>query len=493
MEAAGLATYAATATTLEAECRSANAAALAAFSATIPTGTAWSVAPMCTPVPRILFFALYPPKQPAGAGAGTALDMGPGAGADPYDNSTCRAIQAELLHSRFMFVDLLPLAPLMPDGPAAAARASELYDAHGNASGVSAAAVARALHIRRGVHSQSLPANAVQRLLAAVRAVRAAGHPHPVVAVCGEVAAAHWRKAPGVVQRAVLVPPAVTLWQDAARGGAAFMVVHITHPSAQWHGSNRAAGRGVLVADLQAVDALSAAPLCGSVRNLAAWARTAGSPAHWRNAVLGEFETPRAAEVHFYDPAVRASYYEVAAVLGVGNMTAYVLCGHLNKAHFAEDVLTWVRALGVEAARPALQHAAFAQALIRAPGVAVAAAIAWTRVDCAGRMNVVGALTGLLADAELAPWVEAFIGTHGAAAAYPVLANPELGTALLRRHQYLADVVDAWSCGAYGGLAALATPGFVPRMRNDAFMASAWAWAGQGKLYTDLVHEATMK
>ena len=185
---------------------------------------------------------------------------------------------------------------------------------------------------------------------------------------------------------------------------------------------------------------------------------------------------------------VGAAYDQVAAALGVHAMTEHVLCRRLNTAHFAEDVVTWVRALGVDAARPALEHAAFAQALVRAPGVAVAAAIAWTRADCAGRVNVVGALTGLLVDSALAAWVEAFIATHGAAAAYPVLANPELGHALLR-HRQLTEVVDAWSSGAYGGLAALTVPGFVPQMRNEAFMTSAWAWAAQGKLYTDLVRE----
>ena len=470
MEAAAAA-YASEASRLEAECKVHNAAALAAFSATIPTGTVWAVAaPPAGRVPRILFFALYPPKQAA-------------AGADPYDNSTCRAIHWELQHTDFMFVDLLPLAPLVGVGEEAAARATQLLATCGNASGVSQAEVLRALDIRRSVRSTSLAANAVRRLLAAVTYVRACGHVHPVVAVCGEVAAAHWRKAPAVVHRADILPQ-VSLWQD-AHGGPAFMVVHIAHPSAQWHGQNRARGGAVLTASMQLADALSVAPLCGGVRRLAAWAATQGSPAFWHQACLEGAPAPlppSAWEVHFYVPTVRAAFQQVRHTLGLDAFGPHVLCGRLNTAHFAEDVCHWVRAMGAEAARPALGHAAFADALVRFPGAAARTAVAWVGA-CTARAAVVGPLALVLMHTDLAAWVNEFIGVHGTEA-YPVLANPELGRVLVRRRDAV-QVVDAWIPHA-GSLDALATPGFIPQMWNEAFMARARAWAEQGRLYSSI-------
>jgi hypothetical protein len=470
-----LAAYQNTVAALEDECKVHNAAALAAFAATIPTGTVWAVAPMPSEAPpSILFLALYPPKQHAAKGA------------SPYDNMTCRAIARELQHDRFLFVDMLPLAPVIGTDDASARL---LYAIHNNASGVQDKEVARVLNLRRSVHSKSLSSNAIHRLLAAVAYVRAVTASYPLVALCGEVVTKHWRKSPAVKQCGPELCEQVSVWEDVTLR-APFLVLHITHPSAQWHGRNRENGKAVFTADMQLADALSRIPLAVSLPELAG-AVAAAHPVQYHaaamTAALGpvpDVWPPRLAEVHFYKAASRVACRQVADVLGgVDAPMAHVLCGRLNVRTFADDVMHWVCALG-EAAAPALQAAAFAEACVRYPQAAVAQALAWSN-GCAQRLAAVGPMALALMLPDVALWTEAFIAAHGLERACAAFANPALGNQLARRRQFYV-IVDAWT-EQHGAWDALAYPEFVASMHRSAFMCKAVEWAAQGRLYSELV------
>ena len=470
-----LAAYEATVSALEDECKTHNAAVLAAFAATIPTGTVWAVAPMPTKAPpSILFFALYPPKQHAVSGS------------SPYDNMTCRAIARELQHDCFLFVDMLPLAPVIGADDASARL---LYAIHNNASGVQDKEVARVLNIRRSVHSKSLSSNAIRRLLAAVAYVRAVSATYPLVALCGEVVAKHWRKSPAVKQCRLELCEQVSVWEDVTLR-APFLVVHITHPSAQWHGRNRENGKAVFAADMQLADALSAIPATVPLVHLPA-AVAAAHPVQYftaaMSAALGpvvETWPPRLAEVHFYKAASQVACKQVADVLGgMDAPMEHVLCGRLNARGFADDIMHWVYALG-EAAAPALKTAAFAEACVRYPQTAVAQALAWTGT-CGLRLKAVGSMALALMLPDVLAWTEEFIAAHGVERACTAFANPVLGSQLARRRHF-HRIVDAWTAH-HGAWDALNYPEFVANMHREPFMRKAIEWAAQGRRYSELV------
>lgn len=470
-----LAVYRNTVAGLEEDCKAHNAAALAAFAATVPAGTVWAVAPMPTSAPpAILLLALYPPKQ-------HALNA-----SSPHDNNTCRAMCRELQHDRFFFVDMLPVAPVIGTDDATARL---LYAIHNNASGVQDREVARALNLRRSVHSKSLSSNAIRRLMAAAAYVRTAKGTYPLVALCGEVVVKHWRKSPAVIQCGPELCEQVSVWEDVCLR-APFLVVRITHPSAQWHGHNRVNGKAVFTADMQLMDALSDVPLTVPLSGLAAAVAAAHPVRHFTAALtaalgpVADTWPPRLAEVHFYKDASRVACRQVADVMGgMDAPMEHVLGGRLNTPAFADNVMHWVGTLG-EAAAPALRAAAFAEACVRYPRMAVEQALAWTR-RCPARLAAVGPMALALMLPEVRLWTEKFIVVHGLEQACAAFKNPAMGRQLARRWQF-KEVVDAWTT-QYGAWDALAYPEFVANMHRTAFLTKAVQWAAQGRLYSELV------